>query len=153
MLDPNALETIRQVAEPICAADSVEIVELSTHRQGGQLVVRFLIDKPGGVTVRDCAQLNQHIGQALDEAGTLTERYTLEVSSPGLDRPLTSKRDFERALGERVDLQLREPIEGARQIRGTVLAVQPEALVVTTSAGNITIPLEHIQHAKKALQW
>ena len=99
MID-DSLETIRPVALPILEAASVELVELTAHQHGGQVVVRLLVDKVGGMTIQDCARLNQLIGQALDAADCLAQSYTLEVSSPGLDRPLVSKRDFERAIGE-----------------------------------------------------
>ena len=150
----EALKTIRTIAEPILAADSTELVELTCHRQGTQLAIRFLVDKVGGLTIHDCAKLNQRIGRALEESGALEESSTLEVSSPGLDRPLASKRDFERALGEPIELELNETAPKPRRVTGTLLAVQEHAVVVTTRLmGNVTIPLVQIQRARKAIQW
>ena len=145
---------IQQVAEPIVAAASAELVEFSCRRQGGQLVVRLLVDKVGGITIRECAQLNQRISAALEAESSLQESCTLEVSSPGLDRPLVSKRDFERAIGEDIEAYvLREGDRGPRPVQGRVLAVQHEALVLTTDEGNITIPFAQVQRAKKAVRW
>jgi len=153
-MDERRLETIRQVAEPILAEADTELVELTCRRAGAQAVVRLLVDQVGGVTIQHCARLNRLIGQALDESGCLgQESYTLEVSSPGLDRPLVSKRDFERAVGERLELFLAETLNGSQQLVGMLLAVQPEAIVVTTKAGNVTVPLGIILRARKALQW
>ena len=152
-MDEPRVETVRRLAEPILAAEAVELVELSCHRQGGQLVVRLLVDKVGGVTIQDCARLNQHLSQALDGDGAFEDGYTLEVSSPGLDRPLVSKRDFERAIGEELQLELAEAGQASRHVRGALLAVQHEAIVVTTAAGNVTVPFGQIQRAKKALRW
>ena len=154
MMDETQVNLIQQLAQPILAQSDIELIELSCHRQGGQLMVRLLVDKVSGITIQECAQLNWRISAALDADPSLQESYTLEVSSPGLDRPLVSKRDYERAIGEDVQVEvLREGDRGPKPVRGRVLAVQHEALVLTTSAGNVTIPFTQIQRAKKALQW
>jgi len=152
MMDDPRLEAVRTVSEPILAAESTELVELAAHRRGGQLIVRFLVDKVGGVTIQDCCRLNQLIGQALDASGAMDESYTLEVSSPGLDRPLVSKRDFERALGEQIELDLMETMRGSQHLNGVLLAVQHEAIVVTTRSGNVTVPFARIQRAMKSVR-
>ncbi|MBI3324689.1 MAG: ribosome maturation factor RimP [Candidatus Omnitrophica bacterium] len=131
----------------------MELVELNMRRHSGQVLLRFLVDRVGGVTVQDCAILNQRIGQSLDLAGTIAEGYTLEVSSPGLDRPLATKRDFERALGEEIEVELDRPMRELRQLKGQLLSVQDEAIVLITRLGNLAIPFEQITRAKKALQW
>ena len=151
-MDDVARNTIRTISEPILAAGSAELVELTLHRHGRQLMVRLLVDKVGGVTIQDCARFNQLISQALDSADVMDEPYTLEVSSPGLDRPLTSKRDFERAIGEELELELVEPVRESKQVTGRLLAVQHEAIVVTTRSGNVTIPLTQIRSATKAIR-
>ena len=149
----DALDAIRALVEPVLADVSAELVESTLHRQGRQLIIRLLVDKVGGVTIQDCTRLNRSIGQALDEADLVDEPYTLEVSSPGLDRPLVSRRDFERALGEELNVELVEAMHGRRQLTGQLLAVQLEAIVMITRAGNVTIPLMQIQRAVKALRW
>ncbi len=149
--DEGQLNAIRQIAEPILTSHTAELVELTCHRHAGQWLIRLLVDKVGGVTIGQCARLNQEIGQALETAGTLQESYTLEVSSPGLDRPLISKRDFERALGEQVELELLAPIGASRHVSGQLLSVQQEAVVISTSSGNVTVPLNQIRVAKKTI--
>lgn len=146
-------DAIRGLAEPILEAGSAELVELTLHRHSRQLLVRLLVDKVGGVTIQDCARFNQLIGQALDGAGLIDGSYTLEVSSPGLDRPLVSKRDFERAIGDEVELEVAEAVRGSKQLTGTLLAVQQEAVVVTTGSGNVTVPMDRIQRARKAIHF
>lgn len=152
-MDEAQQHAIQHVIEPILAAESAELVELSTRRQGGQLVVCALVDKVGGITIQDCARLNQSIGQALDQAGVMTMSYTLEVSSPGLDRPLVTKHDYERAIGEHVDLELTENLQGSTRLQGQLLAVQEAAVVLITRRGNLTIPLTQITRAQKAIRW
>ncbi len=152
-MDDTQLDAVRQVAEPIFLEAHAELVELSWYRQGRQVVIRFLVDKVGGVTIQDCARLNQRIAEALDVADCLAEPYTLEVSSPGLDRPLAAKRDFERALGESIEVELTVAVRGTHRLTGTLLAVQPEAIVLVTDAGNLTVPLAQIRSAVKAMEW
>ena len=151
-MDDERLVLIQQLAEPILEAASTEAVEWVCHLQGGRLVVRLLVDKVGGVTIQDCARLNRQIGQALDQVEALSESYTLEVSSPGLDRPLVTRRDFERAIGDSVELRLQEAIGGAMQLEGDLLVVQPESLVLVTRAGNVTVPLNQIVRAVKTIR-
>ena len=152
-MDNGPREAIRQLAEPMLAEHGAELVELTLHRYGHQTTVRLLVDKVGGVTIQDCARLNQMLSQALDERDLIAERYTLEVSSPGLDRPLVSRRDFERAIGEELDLQVLQETGRSTQVDGQLLAVQHEAVVITTPAGNVVIPLGQIQKARKAVKW
>ena len=151
MDDPRA-PAIQTLIEPLLADEGMELVELTCRPQGGQLFVRLLVDKVGGVTIQQCATVNQRIGRTLDETNLIEGRYLLEVSSPGLDRPLVSKRDFERALGE--ELSVTFSVEDrVKELQGMLLAVQPEVIVLKTPAGNLTVGLTQIRSAKKALRW
>jgi len=152
-MDETLVTRIHTVVEPILAERAMELVELTCRPQGRQLHVRLLVDRVGGVTIQRCAQVNQVIGQALEEHNLIEGSYTIEVSSPGLDRPLVSKRDFERALGE--DLQIEVSVEDGRlnALQGMLLAVQPEAIVLKTGGGNITLLFAEIRSAKKAMRW
>ena len=152
-MDDPRLAAIQALIEPILADDSFELVELTARPHGRQLLVRLLVDKVGGVTIAQCARVNQLIGQALDAASLIEESYTIEVSSPGLDRPLVSKRDFERAVGEELVVDLTSEEARFRELQGMLLAVGQEAIVLKTSSGNITVPLAQIRTAKKALRW
>ena len=153
MMDDPRISAIQALVEPILAEHHLELVELICRPQGGQWLVRLLIDTPGGVTIQRCAKVNQLIGQALETSDVMEGSYTIEVSSPGLDRPLVSQRDFQRALGE--DLILNLQLEDGRmeELEGMLLAVQAEAIVLKTSSGNVTVPLAHIRTAKKTVRW
>ena len=155
MLDDPQAEAIKRIAEEILAAHSAELVECNVHRHTGGLQLRFLVDTVGGVTVQDCTRLNRLIGEALDASGSVDTNYTLEVSSPGLDRPLVTKRDYERAIGDELDVELLEPLADtkARQLRGRVLAVQEDAVVLASGSGNLTVLFANIQRARKAVRW
>lgn len=152
MSDPRTT-AIQSIVEPILAEKSVELVELTTRPQGRQVLIRILVDKPGGITLAQCAGLNNHIGQALEQANVIEESYTVEVSSPGLDRPLTSKRDYERTVGESVQLDVKIEDGRYRPLEGVLLAVQPEAVVLKLPDGNVTVPFTDIRIAKKKVRW
>ena len=152
-MDETRLTAIQALIEPVVAEQEVELVELTCRPQGRQVLVRLLVDKPGGITIARCGRINQRVSAALETANLIEESYTVEVSSPGLDRPLAAKRDFERAIGEEVWLDVRIGEGRFRETRGVVLAVQPEAVVLKTHAGNVTIPFSEIRIAKKALKW
>jgi len=144
---------IQALAEPILAEREMELVELTCRPQGRQQVIRFLVDKVGGVTLQECAKVNQLLGQALDAVSLIEDSYMLEVSSPGLDRPLVTKRDFERALGEDLQVDLRTDDGRGSAVEGMLLAVQHEAVVLKTSSGNITVPFGQVKQGKKVVRW
>ena len=147
------LTDVQALVEPILADREMELVELTIRPQGGQQLIRVLVDKIGGVTIQQCAQVNLRIGEALESANLIEGSYTIEVSSPGLDRPLVNKRDFERALGEDLVVTAATPEGRSRELQGMLLAVQHEAVVLKTVSGNITIGFPEIRTAKKALRW
>jgi ribosome maturation factor RimP len=153
MVDENLVRAIQALAEPILAGREMELVELTCHPQGRQRFIRLLVDKVGGVTIQQCAQVNQRIGEALEAANLIEGSYTIEVSSPGLDRPLVSNRDFERALGEDLLVEVSVGDGRFKPLRGMLLAVQPEAIVLKMISGNVTVPLTQIRSAKKAMRW
>jgi len=152
-MDDPRLTQIRALIEPILVDREMELVELTCRPYGRQVHVRLLVDRVGGVTIQQCARVNQLIGQALESANLIEESYTVEVSSPGLDRPLVSKRDFERAIGEDLQVHLGREDVRMQELDGMLLAVQPEAIVLKTTSGNITVPFAEIRAAKKALRW
>ena len=152
-MDDPLTTRMQALAEPLLAERHMELVELTCHSHGGPLQVRLLVDHVRGVTLQQCAQVNQLIGQALEAANLIDGSFTVEVSSPGLDRPLVSQRDFERAIGEELQVTVSLQERRLQERRGMLLAVQPEAIVLKTDAGNVTLPLIQIHSAKKALRW
>ena len=152
-MDETLTAQVQALVEPILAEQGMELVELTCRPQSGQQLVRLLVDKVGGVTIQQCARVNQAVGQALEAANLIEASYMVEVSSPGLDRPLASKRDFERALGEDVVVELSVGEGRTKQLQGMLLAVQHEAIVLKMPAGNVTAPFAEIRAAKKAIHW
>ncbi|MGC2324645.1 MAG: ribosome maturation factor RimP [Terriglobales bacterium] len=131
------LEHVREIAERVTASSGLELVELEFRGAGGKArMLRLFIDKPGGVTHADCEAVSREVGTILDvEDAVPGASYTLEVSSPGLDRKLVRPEDFARFVGSRVKLTTREPIEGNRFFEGRLESFQDATLVLAMSAG------------------
>ena len=121
-----------------------EIVEYDLSASGG--LVRVFIDKPGGVDVEDCAQVSSHLTHLFAAEGVDYER--LEVSSPGLDRPLKKEADFVRFDGMEAKLKLREPIGNSRRVKGVLRGVAAGVLRLETAEGTHVIPLGNIDKAR-----
>ena len=152
-VEESRLAAIRELAEPILAEREIELVELACRPQGRQVVVRLLVDGVGGVTIQQCAQVNQRLSAALEAANLFEGSYAVEVSSPGLDRPLVSPRDFERAIGEQVQLDILQADGRSAPASGMVLAIAHETLVLKTGSGNVSVPLGQVRNARKAIRW
>ena len=152
-MDDALIAKLRAVAEPILAESEMELVELTCRPHSGGQLLRFLVDKVGGVTIQQCAKTNQRIGEALEAASLIEGRYTIEVSSPGLDRPLVSRRDFERAIGEELQIEMLVDEQRVKSLEGMLLAVQPEAIVLNMVSGNVTVPMAQIHRATKVIRW
>ena len=131
------LEHVREIVGRVTASSGLELVELEFRGVGGKArMLRVFIDKPGGVTHADCEAVSREVGTILDvEDAVPGGSYTLEVSSPGLDRKLNRPEDFARFVGSRVKLTTREPIEGNRFFEGRLESFKDGTLVLALSAG------------------
>lgn len=145
-------ETVRRVKElilPILSGRQVELVELKlSPAGGGRSLLRLLVDTAQGIRLDQLSHLNQAIGAVLDEHNVIPDRYTLEVSSPGLDRPLKTGVDFERVIGRRIKVQTSVPVNARREFAGKVLLGGVEGVVLELDSGErLRFPLDQIIHA------
>jgi len=125
------IDRLQEVVSPILWTLGLELIDVVCVGRGPRSVVRVLIDKPDGVTITDCEQAHKALGPALDVADPFPHAYTLEVSSPGLDRPFQRTQDYQRSIGKQVSLKLRQPLEGQWRIIGELMHAD-ESLVVLT---------------------
>ena len=123
-------ESVRAVAAPIVRALALDLVDIECAGQGARTIVRVFIDKPTGVTLDDCERAHLSLSRALDVQDPIPHAYTLEVSSPGLDRPLKRREDFVRSIGKLVKLKLRRPLDGRWRLVGRLDAVDDEGIVI-----------------------
>ena len=125
------VDRISEVVSPILWALGLELVDIVCVGQGARSIVRVYIDKLGGVTVDDCGRAHLAIGPALDVADPFPHAYTLEVSSPGLDRAFKRIQDYRRALGKHVSVKLRQPIDGQWRMVGLLTEVNEQGVTIT----------------------
>ncbi len=144
------LETI---AASVAEAAGLELVELEFKGTGRNHLVRVFIDKPDGVTHEDCQLISDRLGEQI-EAGNLIEgQYTLEVSSPGVERKLKKASDFERFVGQKVKVYTKEPVENKKFFEGTLENFSGETATVATAAGAVKIPFGQIDRANLKFDW
>jgi ribosome maturation factor RimP len=140
-------ERVRSLVEPVLARHDAELVELSVRRGRTQLV-RVVADREGGIDLDTCALVSQELSRMLDADDPIAGRYTLEVTSPGLDRPMRRPADFRRALGKRVRVVLAQS-----QHEGTLEEVGDDRVRLRTDRGPIEVPLADVTNAKVVLPW
>ena len=121
-------DEVRQLAVPLADEAGYELVDIEFGPRGREWVIRVLLDKPGGITVGDCALFSRRLGDCLEMNQTVVGPYRLEVSSPGIDRPLRTLDAVSRFAGRRAALTTHEPHEGQRHFEGTL--VGPEGVRV-----------------------
>jgi ribosome maturation factor RimP len=111
-------------------AEGFELVDTEFVKEGGSYYLRAYIDKPGGITIDDCEKVSRQLSDRLDEEDFVEESYILEVSSPGLGRQLKKDKDFERSLGEAVEVRLYKPLNGVRETNGILKAWDAETVTI-----------------------
>ncbi len=122
------LGRVEAVVGPVLASHGLSLVDAEWHREGRRWVLRFFVDKPGGVSVGDCQAVSREAGDVLDVSGLIEPAYDLEFSSPGLDRELRKEREYAWAVGKDVRCWVREPVEGRTEFAGRLLAVSAATL-------------------------
>lgn len=140
---------LRDLLEPAVTALGCELVGIEYHPSGKHSLLRVYIDRPEGVTVDDCSAVSYQVSGLLDVEDPIPGHYTLEVSSPGLDRPLFGARDFERFAGREVKIRTRFPVAGQRNFRGLLQGMQGQQVVVDEQDGRrVELPLDQIEQAR-----
>ena len=149
------IQRITELGEQAATGTGIEIAEIQLRGAGKARLLRVYIDRPGGVTHADCELISAKLGQLLDDEDAVPgESYTLEVSSPGLERNLSKPRDFERVVGQKIRLGVREPIEGQTRFEGKLSRFVDEVLEVETRPGHtVRVPLKQVQKANLKFEW
>jgi ribosome maturation factor RimP len=138
------------LADPLCGASGIELVHVEYQREPGGRVMRLYIDRRDGVTVDDCAQISREVGDVLDVHLGDIGPYRLEVSSPGPDRPLGRRDDFERFMGHLARIRLIRPKDGQRSFTGVLSGISRDTvrLAVNPHPGVVEIPFSEILRAR-----
>ncbi len=141
-------EKLRNIVGPAVEALGYELVGVEYHRQPGSDLLRIYIDRPEGITVDDCQRASEQVSAALDVEDPIQGHYTLEMSSPGLDRPLFEAEHFERFAGNRVRIRLGMPMEGRRKFTGTLRGIDGRTVVLEVDEQEVRLPLDNIEQAR-----
>lgn len=139
---------LRNLLEPAISAMGYELVGIEFQSSGKNALLRIYIDKEGGVGLDDCQRVSYQVSGVLDVEDPIPGRYTLEVSSPGLDRPLFTEEHFTRFAGRRVKVRLSTPLEGRRRFAGVLLGIRSGSVVVDEDGKEICLPLDRIEQAR-----
>lgn len=140
-------EQLQAMIAPAVTALGYELWGVEYHSHGRQPLLRVFIDSENGITVEDCAAASRQISAVLDVEDPISTEYTLEVSSPGMDRPLFTLDQFSRYIGEWVKAKLRAPFEGRRNFRGVLRGVEGDEVVLVVDDHEYLLPLELIEKA------
>ncbi|HYB22061.1 MAG TPA: ribosome maturation factor RimP [Thermodesulfobacteriota bacterium] len=147
------LEEVRQVVEPILQSQGFELVDVEYRREPPGWVLRIYLDREGGVTLDDCAEVSGEIGAVLEVKDLLSNRYVLEVSSPGLTRPLKKREDFNKFSNRLVKIKLFEPLEGQKNFKGTLLGLEGEKVRLEIGGRIYELPLQRIAKANLEIEF
>ena len=153
-MDDDVKEKIRQLAEPVVVSEGIELIHVECMKMHTRWIIRLFLDKENGVTLEDCANVSSQLGDIFDIRDLIKGAYTLEVSSPGFDRPLSRDQDFVKYKNSKVNIKTNVKIEGIKNFHGILLGYIEEVgqkLVLIDIAGKIhRIPKEDIAKANLA---
>ena len=139
---------------PIIEANQFELVDVEYVKEGGTWYLRAYIDKPGGITVDDCEIVNRALSDLLDEEDFIEESYILEVSSPGLGRPLKKERDYQRNLGEEVEIRTYRMVNKQKEFRGILKAYDKATVTIENeNEEEMVFEKENIALIRQAFDW
>ena len=141
-------DTLVALLQPVVEGLGYVLWELEFVPGRGSALLRLYIDSPDGITVDDCERVSRAVSEVLDAEDPVPGHYTLEVSSPGLDRPLKKLPDYVRFAGEEAQVNLREPADGARRWKGTLRGVADGNVLLETATGTRTIPFDAIDRCR-----
>ncbi|MCM8770508.1 MAG: ribosome maturation factor RimP [Candidatus Omnitrophica bacterium] len=147
------IDKIKELINPCITSHGLELVEINYFYQANKLILRIFIDRPeGGINIDECALVNQELGSILDAAGLIQQSYTLEVSSPGVDRVLKTWDDFKRVINRNLVVFLNESIKGKHEIHGILKRVDSTFIYIESGEQEFLIPYTKITRAKQVIE-
>lgn len=141
-------QDIEALVTPVIEALGCELWGVEFMSMGRHSKLRIYIERPEGVTIDDCERVSRDVSDLLDVEDVMPQSYTLEVSSPGMDRILFRPDQFARSIGETVDVRLHFPFEGSKRIVGVLAGIEDDQIVVQAGEDEYVLPLENIQRAR-----
>ena len=149
----NIADKVRNLVEPVVSSEGMECVDVELKMGRGEWRLRIYIDKEGGITHDDCANISRQVGEVLEVEDVFDHSYVLEVSSPGLDRPLKNIDDYRRFSGKLVKLKTFKPIEGKKVFIGKLKGVEEDRVVIEEDGDIFYVPLETIAKGRLEVEF
>jgi ribosome maturation factor RimP len=143
-----------QLVRPVVEAAGLELWDVSFRKEAGRMVLRVLVDRDGGVDLDTLSGTSERLSRRLDLEGFAGDAaYSLEVSSPGLERPLREPRHFERSVGQRVKVKTARPIGDRKVHEGALVSADAEAISIAADGGELRVPYADIASARTIFEW
>jgi ribosome maturation factor RimP len=133
-----------ELVMPLIEANNFELVDVEYVKEGGSFYLRYYIDKENGINVDDCELISRAVSDLLDEKDFIEDAYILEVSSPGLGRPLKKPKDFERSMGKEVEIKLYKAVEGQKEFEGTLVSYTDTQVTISVDGEEKTFDRDTI---------
>lgn len=153
----KVIETTEQLVTPILAENGLELVDIEYVKEGKNWFLRVYIDKPGGVDISECSMVSEQLSEKLDASDPIKGAYFLEVSSPGAERPLKTKKDIQNSVNKNVYVTLYEAIDGEKAYEGLLKSFEDDVLTieykVKTAKKLVDIPYEKVAKARLAVMF
>ena len=146
-------EQVEEMLLPVTEGFGYELVDVEFVKEGKNWYLRAYIDKPGGVNIDDCQKVSQVLSDFLDESDPIKQSYFLEVSSPGLERPLKKERDFEKCEGCEVEVRLFNPLNGSKSFEGELIGLSDGIIGIKTSDGIMNFEKNKVALVKRIIKF
>jgi len=144
---------LEALVRPVVEGSGLELVEVAFLREAGRRVLRVTVDRDGGVDIDALAQTSERLSRRLDLEGFRPGPYALEVSSPGVERPLRGPSDFARHVGEKVKVKTARQVEGTHTLTGTIVAADQDGVRLATEGGERSVAFEDVASARTVFEW
>ena len=151
-MEREIVNRVRAIAEPMLLDERMELVDIEYRRESKGWVLRLILDKEGGVTLDDCTRVSQEVGRNLDVEDFIQTPYTLEVSSPGLTRPLKTEKDFMKYCNRLIKVKTVDPVENRRQFKGELLGVSQGQIEIKVEGEVFQISLSNVAKANLEIE-
>ncbi|HEX9716937.1 MAG TPA: ribosome maturation factor RimP [Actinomycetota bacterium] len=141
------------LVRPVVESAGLELWEVTFRKEAGRMMLRVTVDRDGGIDVDTISEMSERLSRRLDLEDFGRGRYQLEVSSPGLERPLRQPRHFQRSVGEQVKVKTVEPVAGSKIHAGALVSADAEAIVIATDGGELRVPYANVASARTVFEW
>lgn len=146
------IDKIKDLVQPALDQESVELVDLIYRWESGRDVLRLLVDKPGGISIADCTRINKILSDIFDKSDLITKSFVLEVNSPGLDRLLSTNKDFQRNIGKKIKLIAKNNKGATDTMIGDLKSVDDQKIILNIKGSQMQVLLADIIKAKLEIE-